>query len=95
MKPKLKDLQSFTKQYFPRKCPVVKWKKMKKYKGLAGTKKNIIYINPDHKRKDSFGCFVGEGLYKPKTKIKLKFVSLVNLEFFIFSTIETNLSNFF
>ncbi len=72
MKPKLKDLQNFTKQYFPRKCPVVRWKKMKKYQGLAETKKNIIYINPEQKGKGKFGCFVGEGLYKPRTKIKFK-----------------------
>lgn len=71
MKPKLKDLQSFTKLYFSHRYPTVKWKRMKRYLGLADTKKNIIYLNPNQSSAKKFGCFIGEGIYKPKTKIKL------------------------
>lgn len=46
VKPKLKDLQEFTKQYFQKRVPPIRWKKME-YLGLANYKKNMIFLNPN------------------------------------------------
>ena len=71
MRPKIKDLQAFTKLHFKRNCPIVKWKKMKDMQGIVDEKKNIIYLNPEIPLK-GWGCRVGEIYYKPKRKVRLK-----------------------
>lgn len=71
MKPKLKDLQNFAKQYFPYKCPAVRWKRIEGYNGQAYTEKNIIYLNPEIPL-NCWGCKTGEATYAPKAKIKMR-----------------------
>ncbi|MDD5738810.1 MAG: hypothetical protein PHY72_02720 [Candidatus Pacebacteria bacterium] len=69
-KPNTQDLQNFTKEYFKKNPPIVKWKKID-CNGLADTENNIIYLNPENSEKE-FGCQVTEGSYKPKTRIRFK-----------------------
>jgi len=66
----LRDLQAFTKLYFKRKPPVVKWKEMK-YAGLADNENNIIFLAPDIILKKCWPIDVGAGLYAPRTRLKL------------------------
>ena len=69
-RPGIKILQDFTRKYFPRRCPIVRWKKMDCL-GIAVRSKNLIYLNPDASPKDH-RCKVGTGWYVPIRKIKMK-----------------------
>lgn len=69
-RPSIKILQEFARQYFPRRCPAVRWKKIG-CMGLAVRKKNLIYINPVIPPKD-YQCKVGSGWYEPAEKIRVK-----------------------
>lgn len=68
-KPKIRDLQDFTKQYFRDRCPVVRWKRMKRFAGLAQRKRNLVYLNPNISL-DRWGCPVWCLNYQPR-KIKM------------------------
>jgi len=65
----LRDLQAFTKLYFKRKLPVVKWKEMK-YDGKTIWGENKIYLNPQM-REEFWKLDFGEVEYRPKTRLKL------------------------
>lgn len=66
----IKELQEFTKLYFKKNPPAVKWKKMEA-NGMADRENNIIYLNPDIPLKKSLSIEIGDGIsYKPKTRLK-------------------------
>ena len=46
-RPTIKDLQDFTKGYFPSRCPVLSWKRMPDSRGQADRRVNKIYLNPE------------------------------------------------
>lgn len=67
----LKDLEEFTKLYFKRNPPDIKWKKMEA-RGIADRRNNIIYLDPINIYEEKFpeievGIWVS---YRPKTRLK-------------------------
>ena len=72
-RPSIRILQDFTRQYFPSRCPIVKWKKMDyKHVAMMDLKTNIICLNPKNGL-DDYGCNVGALKYKPNSKEKITY----------------------
>lgn len=87
-RPSINELQEFTKSYFSRQCPVVRWKALKGgTQGLAA--RNRIYLDPRIKSDTYFGCGVGDGLFfTPKTRTKL------SVREFFFATLLHEIGHF-
>jgi hypothetical protein len=74
-RPSIQVLQEFTKLYFKRRCPVVRWKRVTQkdpWMGKVDLQKNIIYLDPVMSDCDG-GFMVGMGIsHKPKGTFKYK-----------------------
>ena len=72
IRPTIKDLQDFTKGYFPSRCPVLSWKRMGVTRGEADRAANKIYLNPAIKRLRASIYLEGRLDYHSNERVLLK-----------------------